>query len=294
MFIFSASSLVMVTDIRSDVLAALVYDSALISRLHEMVNRVLRTIVHGRGNGFAYNRISSVILYYALCRLLHPSARTVGEELSPNVFIRSTKSKFIRMRLFVASIAFPLFSDVLVSHLRERFPKLGSISELISSFIGDVYLLLNPHATASSLIEDYLTPVKPNTSAESQIVIPKYLLSLCGVISLTRALGKAYTVLGSVKQPTALTELISDCNDDHRPSSGTCPVCMCEIDHPTATVCGHVFCWECCVSWTSIDGSPCPVCRTVSYPQDLLPLSAYAPTSAEWKPFWTRPFILDS
>jgi hypothetical protein len=119
-------------------------------------------------------------------------------------------------------------------------------------------------------------------------------LSVSGVIILTRALGKVYTVLSAVKQPSAATEPISDCTDEHRPSSGTCPVCMCEIDHPTATVCGHVFCWDCSMSWTSIDGSPCPVCRTVSYHQDLLPLSAYAPTSSDWKPFWTRPFILDS
>ncbi|CAK0827202.1 unnamed protein product, partial [Prorocentrum cordatum] len=54
----------------------------------------------------------------------------------------------------------------------------------------------------------------------------------------------------------------------------TCNVCFCPAEHATATVCGHIFCWDCIANWCVIKAS-CPLCRAAVLPQQLLPLSHY-------------------
>lgn len=54
----------------------------------------------------------------------------------------------------------------------------------------------------------------------------------------------------------------------------TCRICMCSADYATATPCGHLFCWECIATWCASKAS-CPLCRTASPPQQLLPLRHY-------------------
>eukprot|EP00392_Amoebophrya_sp_AT5.2_P010953 g11026.t1 len=50
-----------------------------------------------------------------------------------------------------------------------------------------------------------------------------------------------------------------------------CQICYSECELPTSTVCGHVFCWECAVSWVSTQRN-CPLCRAACEPQALWPL----------------------
>lgn len=43
-------------------------------------------------------------------------------------------------------------------------------------------------------------------------------------------------------------------------SSKSCPICLLELTDPSATWCGHIFCWK-CIRKAQKSASCCPVCR---------------------------------
>ena len=289
-------------------LTSLIYDMSLVSRIQGQLDQLVRVFSRRASSGIS-NRAMSVIIYYALCRLVHPSGLTLGEELAeivPSRLGTQPLSRRLRMHWFLSSIALPVMTDAIIPAIKDITkwsPSTTTLVHALSTLLSDGWFLLSPRATATSLLESVsrprgFDPLVLNT--QSQLNFPTYLLPLAGCVVIAKSLSELHSLISRhvspkpIVQPRQDDEIVLFSGKEIVVSDalGACSICMSDIRAPTATVCGHIFCWECITEWTSEDGNPCPTCRTTSLPQDLLPLVQYAPSGGEWKPFWHKPMLL--
>lgn len=50
-----------------------------------------------------------------------------------------------------------------------------------------------------------------------------------------------------------------------------CNICMCDVEIPVVTRCGHLFCWSCLRGWSE-KSSICPVCKSLCSLATVIPV----------------------
>ncbi|KAI5172634.1 E3 ubiquitin-protein ligase RNF5 [Nematocida sp. LUAm3] len=65
-----------------------------------------------------------------------------------------------------------------------------------------------------------------------------------------------------------------------------CSICLCEVEMPVVTLCGHLFCWSCLCKWGA-KSSICPVCKNACSLASVIPIyskGVIGPTFTENRP----------
>lgn len=75
--------------------------------------------------------------------------------------------------------------------------------------------------------------------------------------------GNRMTCSPEKQESTALNNFISS------NASSKCSLCLSPRQHPTSTLCGHVFCWKCIAEWCN-EKLECPLCRSPVLHSDLI------------------------
>ncbi|KAH9386746.1 E3 ubiquitin-protein ligase RNF5 [Nematocida major] len=58
-----------------------------------------------------------------------------------------------------------------------------------------------------------------------------------------------------------------------------CSICMCDVEIPVVTQCGHLFCWGCIQGWSE-KSSICPVCKATCSISAVIPIYSKGNTSS--------------
>ena len=241
------------------------------------------------------NRLLITCIYYAICRLVYKSGLTLGEELVELVPHNSSRlSPSRRIRWYLVTI---------IPYVASSFLRTSPLAKLMQTILTDVWFSLSPSPGSTSLIEDMLKPARFRpvcVHPESGLNAPAWLFPAYGIITLISSFNEYISACRPRKNVPnePLDTLPVDgllCNSKNPP----CAICMDPIQRSTATICGHVFCWDCIMDWCASGeedddgGVPCPNCRISCKVSDLVPLVHYAPSSS-LKPFWKRTLLLDS
>lgn len=213
--------------------------------------------------------ILSKFLFYLSLYKLNKNKKTVGEE-----YTNIKKNKTMLIYIIFQSIK---------SYLYKKISEKYNISEEITERLEDLqYAFFFIYGKYYDLIQLIFGVINYEYS-ESQNIIDQSSFKLLGYLILTKLsfeliiwLRRKYKE-SKIKKEEDVKKSLKLRNIKHlvdENSEQTCLLCLDVRKNTSLTICGHLFCWECIISYLQTKPA-CPFCRHECLPQNVIYLQNY-------------------
>jgi peroxin-10 len=213
--------------------------------------------------------IFSKFLFYFSAYKFNKQTNTVGEE-----YTRVRKNKTMLIYIIIQSIKSYIFKKIV-----EKF----NLAEMVCEKLEDLqYALFFINGRYYDIIQLVFNVINYET-VETRTIIDQNSFKLLGYIIFIKLtfetifwLRKKYKerkakTSDDVKKNLKLRNIKHITDED---SEYSCLLCLDVRKDTSLTPCGHLFCWECIISYL-LEKPSCPFCRKECFPQNIIYLHNY-------------------
>jgi len=227
-------------------------------------------------------RLVSELIYYSLNTLAGPT-QTLGEEYCDILMVKPTgKHNFMkppsgldRVVLVLWQVLvpylltrlserwlYPVAPHVVLPYLRDFIPKLQRFHLALFYFNGRFYDFSKRMSNIHYIFNGKIEQRRPQYHILGVLILIQFMVTLMMYVRENLLPHYAGFLLNSVSpQIEDLSDQINTTEaEEGNQSAPKCTLCLESRRNTTATLCGHLFCWECITEWCN-NKPECPLCR---------------------------------